>query len=286
MSRYFEAALRSRQAKFPVVESRIATPADNGQHQDVLSTSVEEPPASGLEQCQTLPLPTKKLLQTQFRGSGSLGPAKEAYRALRTRLLRLQTTQNLRSVLITSAIPGEGKSHTALHLAQSCAQLNDVRIILIDGDLRTHGLSDDLGAAASPGLAEVLSGQCTPEEAVMATDIPNLYVLGAGTPTKPPAELYSGRQWKEFIDWCNKAFKLVLVDSPPVLNLADVEVMAAACDGMLMVVRALHTKREVLQECAKQIDSKKLLGLVYNATENGLQRRYYSRYYHSDSGQL
>lgn len=232
-----------------------------------------------LEECREIVVPIAKMIEEQFAGSDSLESAQESYRALRTRLMRLRVDQGMRSIVITSSIQGEGKTHTSINLAQSCAQLHDMRVLLLDSDIRTCGLSRALSLPPSPGLGEVLSGQCAIEEAIVATDNPNLYLLSAGSTTLPPAELFASSRWQEFMGWCKGAFELILVDSPPVLNLADVELITAACDGVLMVVRAHHTKRDLLHKSANQLNPKKLLGLVYNAVENGLHHRYPYRTY-------
>lgn len=227
-----------------------------------------------LAQCRKIVVPIAKLVREQFEGSDSLESAEESYRALRTRLMRLRIDQGMRSVIMTSSVQGEGKTHISTNLAHCCAQLHEMRVLLIDGDLRSRGLSRALSLPPSPGLSEVLSGTSENDQAIVATDNPNLYLLSAGTAEVPPAELFAGRRWQEFIQWCAENFDFVLVDSPPILNLADVELMTAACDGVVMVVRAQHTKREVLQKSASQIDAKKFLGLVYNAVENGSRERY------------
>jgi len=228
-----------------------------------------------LEEFRKIRIPLTNLLQAQFKGSDSLESVLESYRALRTRLLRMSSDQDLRSIIVTSTSQGEGKTFTSLNLASCCAQLQDMRVLLIDGDIRSRGLSRNLGLPPGTGLSEVLAGPCDPENAILATDIPNLYVMSAGSPSMPSAELFAGQRWQDLIAWSKESFRLVLIDSPPVLNLADVELMAAVCDGVLMVVRAHQTKRDMLQKSASQIDSKKLLGVVYNATENGSYRYYY-----------
>jgi len=229
---------------------------------------------SRLGKCRKMKIPAVGKLLGQFGGGPALEAAEESYRALRTRLLRARSAQGLRSVVVTSATPGEGKTLTSLNLSLCCAQLHDLRVLLIDADIRTSGLSRTLGFPPGPGLVDVLSGKCEPRDAILATDIPNLYALGSGSHTTQPAELFASSHWQEFISWCSESFKLVLIDSPPVLNLTDVELIAAACDGVVMVVRAQHAKREVLQKCAGQIDPKKLLGVVYNAVESGAHDHY------------
>ena len=198
----------------------------------------------------------------------------ESYRALRTRLLRLQTTRGLRSVVVTSSIQGEGKTLTTLNLGLCCARLHATRVLIIDADLRSRGLSRMFGGVPSPGLAGVLSGEATSEQAILASDIPNLYFLPAGMPSMSPTELFSEARWKEFVGWCGESFSLILIDSPPVLPLADFELIASACEGVLVVVRALSTRREVLQKAAVALDPKKMLGFVFNGVKGGLNDGY------------
>ncbi|SRR6266446_3409407 len=237
----------------------------------------ENGPGNGdgrLAQCRKIVVPIAKMVHEQFEGSDSLESADESYRALRTRLMRMRIDRGMRSIIVTSSVQGEGKTHISTNLAHCCAQLHELRVLLIDGDIRSCGLSRALSLPSSPGLGEVLSGNSEKDQAIIATDNPNLYLLGAGAAALPPAELFAGRRWQEFVQWCKESFDLVLVDSPPILNLADVELMTAACDGVVMVVRAQRTKREQLQKSASQIDAKKFLGLVYNAVENGSRYGY------------
>lgn len=201
--------------------------------------------------------------------------AKDAYRALRTRLMRLQGMQGTRSVVVTSSIPGEGKTFTSLNLAVCCAQRSELRVLLVDADLRTRGLSSLLGFPSGPGLGEMLSGQAGFEEAVCSTDLPNLYTVAAGSSPIPSPELFAGDRWKEFIGWASESFKVILVDSPPILPLADFELLSHGCDGVLLVVRANNTQKETLQKAARHVESKKMLGVVFNANEGDGSQYYY-----------
>ena len=181
--------------------------------------------------------------------------------------------------MITSALAGEGKTLTALNLAQCCAQLHDQRVLLIDADLRTRGLTRLLGLPPGPGLSEVLSGQVQFEDAAMATDTANLYVVGAGGDNPSIAELFTVARWKEFMGWCGESFKLVLIDAPPILPLADFELISAESDGVLMIVLARKTQRGLLQKASAQVDPKKLLGVVFNAVDRSRQEKGYYQYY-------
>jgi len=201
--------------------------------------------------------------------------AKDAYRALRTRLMRLQGMQGSRSIVVTSSIQGEGKTFTSLNLAVCCAQRSELRVLLVDADLRTRGLSGMIGYPSGPGLGEMLAGQVGFEEAICSTDLPNLYTVAAGSSAIPSPELFANSRWKEFIGWASESFKMILVDSPPILPLADFELLSHSCDGVLLVVRANNTQRETLQKAARHVESKKILGIVFNADEGDGGQSYY-----------
>jgi len=199
-------------------------------------------------------------------------PAWEAYRTFRTRLLRLQARRHFRTVVISSATPGDGKTLTSINLALCCAQLPNFPLLVIDGDLRTQGVSRLVGHDGCPGVAEVLDGRLAPEAAVLATDVPNLHVMPAGTGTQSPPELLSGAPWEQLVGWCKKNFKLIIVDSPPVLPLADFDLISAACESVLLVLRARATDREAFQKIVAHVDHAKLLGVTLNSVERSAGR--------------
>ena len=201
-------------------------------------------------------------------GTTPAPPALEGYRSLRTRLLRLQVKRNFRTVAISSAGKGEGKTLTTLNLALCCAQLPEYPVLVIDGDLRGRGLSRLLGNPDVPGLSEMLAGQATRDDIVLATDIPNLYVVGAGNDATPPPELFARAAWKEFAAWCKESFDLVLIDAPPVLPLADFELISGASESVMMVVRARVAQRDMLEKALAHIDPAKLLGATFNSVDH------------------
>src|SRR5208337_1748068 len=188
----------------------------------------------------------------------------EAYRALRTKLLRFQSAEGIRSVVVTSAEAREGKTVSVLNLGLFLAQLPSQRVLLIDSDLRTEGLSAVTGAVETPGLAEVLAGQATFESSLQSTNVHNLYIVGAGEAKIPAGDLFAGPKFKDFVGWCNELFNMVIVDCPPMIGLADFDVVSSACDSVLIVVRARRTKREVLTSLGPHLQGKKLLGVLLN----------------------
>lgn len=209
--------------------------------------------------------------------------AVEAYRALRTRVLRAQSAGGIHSIVISSALPGEGKTLTSLNLALCCSQLQDARVLLIDADLRTRGLTQLLGGPQVPGLADLLTGHAKYEDIVLTTDRAGLHVVSAGSSSVTPLELFAGPQWAEFMGWCSEFFKLILIDSPPIMPLADFELITGSCDAVLVVVRAIQTQRDALKKAANHIDRKKLLGMVYNGAVTGELGSYHRGSYANDA---
>ncbi len=291
MSKFFNETTRGRNVFYPEEKALpIERKTSPEEKIDLISrqTTTEIAPSSGdipvdakepsKDSFRQIEIPSASRLRGLFQGSDWLDSAEESYRALRTRLLRMRAARDLRSAILTSAIQGEGKTLTSLNLALCCSQLPELRVLLIDSDLRTAGLTRLLGFPSGPGLANVLSGLCEPRDAILATDYPNLYVLPAGQSDKPAAELLAGKEWHQLISDSLNSFDLILIDAPPVLNLADVELLAAECDGILLVVRAGFVRRDVLEKSVKQFDPKRLLGLIYNGAEGKAYPRYYYGY--------
>lgn len=220
----------------------------------------------------------RSFLSRQY--STDLQAAVEAYRTLRTRLLKQQTKHGMRSMAVTSTAQGEGKTLTTLNLALCYSAIQDRSVLLIDSDLRTKGLSTLLGLHQFAGLGDILEKKIPYESAIVRTDYPNLYILPAGTSAVPPAELFSKPEWKELVAWSGEAFQMTLADSPPVLDLADTELIIAVCESLLLVTRSGKTRRPDLIHSLDHVDKKKLVGVVFNGCRQAAARSYY-KYSHS-----
>ncbi|MGZ4840276.1 MAG: CpsD/CapB family tyrosine-protein kinase [Candidatus Angelobacter sp.] len=232
--------------------------------------------AGRLENCRSIRLPRteeRSFLVSQY--NPAMQAAVEAYRTLRTRLVKQQTRNGARSLVVTSSAQGEGKTLTIFNLAICYAKIENWPVLMVDADLRTRGLSILAGDPESPGLAEILEEDCEYQSAVLRTDIPGLHILPAGETTASPSELFSGPRWKEFMGWAAESFRLVLVDSPPALNLADFELIAASCESVMVVARARKTARESLTKVLAQVDPRKMTGVVFNASEETPENGYY-----------
>jgi capsular exopolysaccharide synthesis family protein len=229
-----------------------------------------------LEKCRTIRLPRteeRSFLVSQY--NPTMQAAVEAYRTLRTRLVKQQTRNGARSLVVTGSTQGEGKTLTCFNLALCYAKIENWPVLLVDADLRTRGLSNLAGDPESAGLSEILEKDCSYQSAILKTDVPSLCLLPAGETTTSPSELFSGARWKEFMGWAAETFRLVLVDSPPALNLADFELIASACESVMVVARARKTASESLNKVIAQIDPRKIAGVVFNATEEPLENGYY-----------
>jgi capsular exopolysaccharide synthesis family protein len=207
-------------------------------------------------------------------------PIAEAYRTLRTRLLRAQSNKGVRSVVITSSIMGEGKTFTSSNTAVCMAQLHNTRILVVDADLRTGGLSHLYHEERNPGLADALEGRSDFADVVMSTPVKNLFFVPMGESDVNAAELFSGGRWKQFVEWATANFTMTLVDAPPLTMLSDTELITASCDAVLAVVRTRRAPREVVEQAAHRIEKQKLLGVVLNCVDVSRMNGY-GRYYNS-----
>lgn len=195
-------------------------------------------------------------------------PAAEQYRTLRTRLMLGEDGQPRRVLLITSPSKGDGKSVTAANLALTMAQEFNRRIVLVDADLRWPGVHELLGIPQAPGLAELLAGELTLDQAIV--DLPdfNLSVLPAGLTPERPAELLGSLAMRRALDTLRARYDRVVIDMPPVVPLADVGVVAPQVDGVVLVVRAGATKKPQIERALSVFESNRLVGLVLNGTGN------------------
>jgi len=186
-----------------------------------------------------------------FGDSSPFNPGTEPFRTLRSRLYRIRDSMPLHTVLITSAIPAEGKTLVATNLAYALARQQGSRVLLIDADIRSPRTHLLLGAPATPGLADYLQNGRSELEVIQRGFDVELCFIPAGNHVTHPAELISSQRLKEFVARLKPAFDWIIIDSPPVLPVADAAVLAGFCDGALFVVRANSHLRRHLKRPAK-----------------------------------
>ena len=204
--------------------------------------------------------------------------AAEKFRFLGVRLRQLQHSRKLKKLLITSTIPEEGKSTVSANLATILARKQQPKILLLDGDLRRPSLSKQFGVGKLPGLSEWLTGEPRPIEHIYRLEGPNVWFLPAGRPPENPLELMQSGRLSRLMEQLTTWFDWVIIDSPPVLPLADTSVWARLADGILLVTREGTTKRRSLQSGLQVLEQSKLLGAVVNSAASTDHTDYYYRY--------
>jgi protein-tyrosine kinase len=204
----------------------------------------------------------------------------EQFRTLRSRLYQLRSSQPLRTLLVTSSVPGEGKTFVTSNLAQAIVRQPDRRVLIIDADLRCSRLHVPLGAPSAPGLTDYLRGEADEMEVVQHGQDGNLCLIPGGNEVTNPSELLSNGKLKTLLDRVTPVFDWVILDSPPCLPVADASVLADLVDGVLMVVRAASTPALTAQRTCQELQGRNVVGVVLNAVEeaSGYGSYYYSGY--------
>lgn len=201
--------------------------------------------------------------------------AAEKFRFLGVRLRQLQQVRSLKKVLITSTIPQEGKSMVAANLACTLARRTDQKILLVDGDLRRPSVARLFGLGKTPGLSEWLQGERSPMTSIYRLEEAGLWVLPAGNSPRNPLEAMQSGRLAALMDQLTSWFDWVIIDSPPVLPLADTSVWMRMSDGVLLVARQGASEREHLKRGIEAIDTSKLLGAILNCSAKSAQSNYY-----------
>ncbi|MGA7080212.1 MAG: CpsD/CapB family tyrosine-protein kinase [Terriglobales bacterium] len=199
----------------------------------------------------------------------------EEFRTLRSRLYQIREKMPLKRLLVTSALPKEGKSFVAANLAQVLVRQHGRRALVIDADLRNPGMHRHFGATQSPGLAEYLLGECDEFAALQRGSMENLFFLPAGRTVASAPELLANGRLKLFLQRVEPLFDWIILDSSPVIPVSDATLVAGACDGILMVVRAAVTPADLARRAREEFPDKLLLGIVLNGSEKVQRSKYY-----------
>lgn len=195
------------------------------------------------------------------------GPVAESIRALRTRILYPSDGPVPRSILVTSAAPGEGKSFICANLGISLAQGMDNYCLLVDCDLRRPAQHELFGLSNRAGLSDYLQRKKRMSELLVPSGVEKLSILPAGSMSINPAELLSSASMISLVDEISKRYedRIVLLDSPPLHAASETAVLAQSVDGVVLVVRYGASRREYVKALAEIIGREKILGVVFNA---------------------
>jgi len=228
-------------------------------------------------------------LVTQVRPQSQMA---ESYRALRTSLLLSSLGAPPKVIMITSALPQEGKTTTSINCAVVLAQ-KGIRVLLIDADLRRPSIHKTLGMGPRSGLSNVLTGSATLQQAISRSPmLPNLSILPAGTPPPNPAELLASTNMRDVLEELRAEYDHIVVDTPPTLSVTDAVVLSPRADAIVLVIRSGQTTKHALRRCRDilmQVKAK-VSGVLLNAVDLSSPDYYYyyeysgkySRYYRDD----
>jgi capsular exopolysaccharide synthesis family protein len=211
--------------------------------------------------------------------------AGEQFRFLRTRLDQLQKQNGFNKLLVTSSVPEEGKSFVACSLAALLAQEQGKRVLLVDADLRKPSTSKNLGIDSMQygGLTQVLQNKQTWTESLLRTPNMGFFYLPAGQIPQDPSELLASKNLEIIIHEMEQQFDWVVIDSPPVLTVADPSRLAPLCNAVLFVVRANKTPAKMAEKSIQMIGKNLICGVVLNRARKQHSSNYYYHYY-SQSG--
>ncbi len=231
-------------------------------------------------------------LVTQVRPQSQMA---ESYRALRTSLLLSNLGAPPKVIMVTSALPQEGKTTTSINTAVVLAQ-KGVRVLLIDADLRRPSIHKTLGMGPHSGLSNVLTGSIKLENAITSTTVlPNLFVLPAGTPPPNPAELLASANMRDVLAQLSEQYDHIVIDTPPCLSVTDAVVLSPRADAAVLVIRSGQTTKQALRrsrDILTQVNAK-VVGVLLNAVDLSSPDYYYyyeyqgkyARYYRDEDSE-
>jgi capsular exopolysaccharide synthesis family protein len=204
----------------------------------------------------------------------------ESYRVLRTNLIFSSADGAGRALVVSSANPGEGKTTTVANLAASLA-LNGAKVLAVDADLRRPTMHQHFGVPKTPGLSDLIVGKCEASQAIQQTRFKGLQILPCGYVPPNPAELLGSAAMRQVVEALRTHYEWVLIDTPPILAMADTPVLCPLVDGVMLVIGAEVSGRPTIQRAVDQIQGVggKIIGVVLNRVNLERNSYYYSQYY-------
>jgi len=219
-----------------------------------------------------------------FFGNDEHASGTEEFRTLRSRLYHLREQQPLSKLLVTSALPKEGKSFTAANLAQVIVRQHGRRVLLIDADLRNPQLHNMLGADPGPGVCEYLRGEADEYSIMQRGSMENLFFIPAGRVGSDASELLSNGRMKSLFSRLEPLFDWIILDSAPAVPVSDAAILSKDCDGILLVVRSNSTPMDAAKRARAEFSGRHIVGVVLNGITPELSP--YMQYYYSADTKL
>jgi capsular exopolysaccharide synthesis family protein len=204
----------------------------------------------------------------------------ECCRSLRTNIVFSAADRPMKTLVVSSANPKEGKTTSCIYLGTTMAQSGQ-RVLLIDTDMRRPRLHASTGVSRQKGLSNLIVGEDSYDDVIKSTDIPNLYVLPCGPLPPNPAELLMTKRFAHVLEELKTRFDRIILDSPPLQAVTDAVVLSKQTDGVVLVVRAGKTLREDVKRSVRQIRSVEgpIVGVILNEFDIDDRNYYYYRYY-------
>lgn len=208
-------------------------------------------------------------------------PIAESYRTLRTNIHFSSFDKKVKTIVITSSGPGEGKSTTCANLAVVIAE-NGYKTVLIDCDQRRARLHKLFNTSNEKGLSDFLVDNIQFSEAVQKTEIPNLNIITSGTRPPNPSELVASEKMKKFIEDLKEDYDYIILDTPPITVVTDAQLISAYADGCVLVVASAEVEKAAAIKAKELLEkvNAKILGVVLNKMD--VKQKEYSRYYYSE----
>jgi len=206
----------------------------------------------------------------------------EAYRSIRTSLLLSSPDHPPRTVLITSAVPSEGKTVTAINTAISLSQTG-ARVVIVDADMRKPRIHAALSLDNTIGLSAVLTGSANLKDVIQESEVPNLFVVPCGVIPPNPGELLVSARFRQILETLGQFFDYVVIDSPPINNVSDSRMLGQLCDRIVIVAKAFGTSRHQIRQAVDHMaeSRKRIAGMVLNDVDAKRGSYYSSQYYYS-----
>jgi len=179
----------------------------------------------------------------------------EQFRVLRNSIQALNPDGASHTLVLTSALRGEGKTVATMNLAAAMTELPGIQVLVVDADLHQPSIEESLGLPLRKGLADLLAGGVSLDNAVRATSVPGVSILGAGTLPKNPSQLLGSDRMRTVLDKLRQNYSYVLIDTPAAAGVSDASLLGAMADGILMVVRLGSTPRQFVQQTINVLES-------------------------------
>jgi capsular exopolysaccharide synthesis family protein len=183
------------------------------------------------------------------------GQVAEQFRGLRNSIVALNPEGAPRSVVMTSALRGEGKSVASVNLALALAEMPGNQVLLIDANMHSPAVEACLSMQRRQGLSELLSGRLPLDQAIRVTSLPNLAVLGAGSAARNPSELLASERMKTLLASLKRRYSYVVIDTPEATTTSDASLLGAIADGVVLVVRQNTTPRQYVEQAYNMLES-------------------------------